>query len=386
MSSAHGAKDKRVFHKEARALRDAGLRVTHLCPTHDGEICGIEVVDGIRIRRYRASGGVVGRVFRLPRLVREALKEDSDVYHCNEVDSWLAGLVVGRLTGARIIFDVHEHYPSVFASRHLWAPLRPLATRLIKWLYSVFAPVTDGLVFAKRTVTADFPADHRVSALVRNLPPTSLLSGLPDPWRESGDRVVAIHTGGIGVARGWPQMLQAIAEGSPELSLYVLGEFIDGTGPEFERQVAELGLGERVVVESWLPFNEAFARLLDADIGLILFQPDIQNHVFASPHKLYDYMLAGLPVVAPKFAIEVAEIVDGYGCGLLVDSADASDVASALGRLVDSPDLRHAMGERGQKAVLEELNWEKESRKLLELYDRLGVSPARPLASAGGRS
>lgn len=373
LSSAHGPQDKRVFQKEARALQEAGLSVTHLCPARDGEVARDETVQGIRIRRYRRGRGIRGRVLGLPRLVREAFREEADVYHCNEVDSWLAGLVAARLRGSKVVFDVHEHYPSIFATRHVPLPLRSLASRFIRFLFKVLSPATDGLVFAKLTVADDFPRDHPVTTIVRNVPPLRLLEVLPERRGEADQRVVAVHTGVIRRARGWPQMIDALALTTPRLSLHVVGEFTDGTGSAFDERVGELGLADRVLVEPWLPFHEAFARLLGADIGLILFQPNIQNHVFASPHKLFDYMLAGLPVIAPAFAIEVADILTRYECGILVDSADPSDIAAALDRLARSSELRREMGLRGRRAVLEELNWEQESAKLLELYRRIGV-------------
>lgn len=373
LSSAHGAYDKRVFEKEARALSSAGFAVTHLCPAEAGREAGVEVIDGIRIRRYRRADGITGRIVALPRLFREALRENVNVYHCNEVDSWLVGLVVARLRGAKSVFDVHEHYPSVFASRHLPSMLAPFGGAFIRALFRAFGLLTDGLVFAKATVADDFPRKHSQTALVRNLPPLRLRQSVPArEHRRRLDRVVAVHTGVLRRGRGWPQMLDALAVADDAgLSLHVVGAFTDGSRGAFELRARELGLVNRVRIETWLPFEEAFARLLDADIGLILFQPGTQNHVYASPHKLYDYMLAGLPVIAPAFAVEVAEIVERYDCGLLVDPTDPTEIANAMARLVADPSLRSAMGLRGRDAILNELNWEREAERLLDFYRRL---------------
>lgn len=170
-------------------------------------------------------------------------------------------------------------------------------------------------------------------------------------------------------------MLDALAlTAQPGVTLRLVGGFTDRSRSDFDSRVAELELGHRVDVEPWLPFEDAFERLLDADIGLILFQPNIQNHVFASPHKLYDYMLAGLPVIGPAFAVEVARVVQQFDCGILVDSSNPAEIASALNRLASDGDLRRRMGERGRRAVLNDLNWEREAVRLLELYRRLGAS------------
>ena len=78
----------------------------------------------------------------------------------------------------------------------------------------------------------------------------------------------------------------------------------------------------------------------------VLFQPGDENHRLALPHKLFDCMLAGLPVIAPAFAEEVAAVVRDAACGVLVDSADPGAIAAAVTGL-GAPARRAAMGEPG---------------------------------------
>ncbi len=90
LSSMHPPLDKRVFEKEAKTLVNAGYQVTHLAPD-DG---GARVIDGIQIRTFRKPQGLFARVFQLPSLYRKARKIDADIYHCNEVDSFLVGIAL----------------------------------------------------------------------------------------------------------------------------------------------------------------------------------------------------------------------------------------------------------------------------------------------------
>lgn len=376
LSSMHPARDKRVFEKEARALAEAGCDVVHLCPIGPGESGGIEVVDGIRIRRLAVGRGLVGRAFALPRLVREAKREAADFYHCNEVDSWVAGIVAARMTGAKVVFDVHEHYPSAFGAAYLPRWTRGVSAALVRLLYRLLSPLTDGFVYAKASVAADFVVDEERTALVRNLPPLKLLDVSPIERTRPDEpaEVVAIHTGYMGRIRGWPELLDALSlSDTANVSCVLMGQFNDASEAEFHDRVDEMGLRDRISLEPWRPFVEAYERLLEADIGLILFQPGYQNHVFASPHKLFEYMLARLPVVAPDFAVEVVDIVEGYDCGILVDTSSPEAIAAALGELRSNPEMRRAMGTRGREAVLDTLNWESEVGNLYALYDRLNA-------------
>jgi glycosyltransferase involved in cell wall biosynthesis len=86
---------------------------------------------------------------------------------------------------------------------------------------------------------------------------------------------------------------------------------------------------------------------------------------------MFDYMMAGLPVVVPSFAEEVSRIVREYDCGLTVDSSDPAELAHVLDRLASDPSLRRRLGENGRRAVLDKYNWEVEGGRLTRMYDEL---------------
>jgi glycosyltransferase involved in cell wall biosynthesis len=92
------------------------------------------------------------------------------------------------------------------------------------------------------------------------------------------------------------------------------------------------------------------------------------NHIDAQPNKMFEYMSAGLPLIASDFPLW-REIVEGNDCGVCVDPADPAAIAEAIDRLVENPDLARRMGENGQRAVHERYNWAIEEKKLLALYD-----------------
>ena len=89
-------------------------------------------------------------------------------------------------------------------------------------------------------------------------------------------------------------------------------EAVDRTLAEAHR----LGVGERLRLRDRVPYEEMFDYLLCADIGIMSCRPDIQNHIFAFPRKMYDYGLAGLPLIAPAFAVQVEPVVREQRCGL----------------------------------------------------------------------
>ena len=178
---------------------------------------------------------------------------------------------------------------------------------------------------------------------------------MPAPW--------AAPAAGRRCLRPWPGC-------PPTDRLRLIGRFTDGSEPDFIARAAALGLTSRIERLAWLPHPEAMARLAEADIALVLFQPGEENHRLALPHKLFDAMQAGLPVIAPAFAEEVAGIIRAAGCGVLVDSADPAAIAAAVEGLRD-PARRDRPRRRRPAAAAARYGWAGEAARLVALYRRL---------------
>ncbi|NOX62607.1 MAG: glycosyltransferase family 4 protein [Chloroflexi bacterium] len=365
LSAMHPPRDKRVFDKEAVSLANAGFRVVHIAPSEEEAF----VEQGVMVTPYPRPARLLDRLLQLPRLYRMAARVDADFYHCNEVDSWLVGVFLKVLRGKKIIFDVHEYYPATFLAGRLPPTLRPLIAGLLRLLFRLLLPFTDRLVLAQASMARDYPGAAEKSIVVGNFSPRPDPSPIETSATVEDNRVTAVHLGLISRVRGWPVLLEAFARvKSQKLRLHIIGEFNDGSREAFEAASRALGLNDRIVIDDWMPFTEAFQCLQAADIGLILFQPGRENHVYAMPHKMFDYMSAALAVLAPDFAIELRSIIKETGCGLLVDPSDPDDIARALDDLASDPEKRQRMGRQGREAVLTRYNWENEAAKLIAMY------------------
>lgn len=358
LSAAHPPADTRVVRKEGAALAAAGHRVVHLCPGCDAPAS----VDGVEIHTHRHR-----RIRGLFALARDAAALRPGVIHASEPDAWLAALIAARRCGARTVLDVHEHYPSRLDGR-LPRPFRPAARAAIRLACRVMGRAADAVVVAKDGLDDAFPGARIVP--VRNYAPAPAAP----PRRHAAGPATLGHLGAVGRSRGWPQMLEALARCAPPTRLVLIGRFTDGSGAAFREQAARLGLTERIEVTGWLPQREALDRLRACDIALVLFQPGEENHRLALPHKLFDAMAAGLPVIAPCFAGEVAGVVRAAGCGLLVDTGDPAAIAGAVAALSD-PARRNALGEAGWRAARGPYAWEGEAARLAGLYRDLGAGP-----------
>ena len=364
LSAAHPPDDIRVVRKEGAALAAAGWRVRHLAPGTAAE----QTVAGVEIQTYARRPGWSGRLLNIPALARRAARSGAAALHASEPDAWIAALLARFRSGARVVIDVHEHYPSRLDAklpRQLHRPVRAALSLFCR----LAAAASDAVVVAKDGLAADFGGPGRTVPVRNYALPASVA-----PRRHGDGPLRLAHAGALGRSRGWPQMLETLALCPPDTALRLIGRFTDGSEAEFHREAAALDVAGRIECLPWLPHAEALARLAECDVGLVLFQPGEENHRLALPHKLFDYMLAGLPVVVPAFAEEVAAIVRGAGCGEVLDTADPAAVAAALARFAD-PARRAALAEAGRRAALGRFGWAGEAERLVSLYRRL--APAR---------
>ena len=126
----------------------------------------------------------------------------------------------------------------------------------------------------------------------------------------------------------------------------------------------------RVDFRGFQPYEAVVDELRSARIGLALLH-QLPNHTDAvRSNKLFEYMAAGIPLIAPDFS-SWREIVTAHGCGLIVNPREPAEIAAAIERLLRNPAEAEAMGARGREAVQREFNWGREERRLLSLYERL---------------
>ncbi|MFM7305922.1 MAG: glycosyltransferase, partial [Alphaproteobacteria bacterium] len=245
LSAAHPPADIRVVMKEGACLAEAGYAVTHLCPAPASGDAPV-MVAGVSISAFPTRRGAWRRVFGIPRLALRAARQRAEVIHASEPDAWAAALLAGWWTGARVILDVHEHYPSRLDGR---APalVRPVLRRLLHGACWVMGRAADAVVVAKDGLGAPFGGEGRV-VKARNYALGDVLprTHLPGP-------VTLVHLGALSRARGALHMLEALALCPPETRLCLIGRFTDDSEAAFWVRAKALGLTARITALGWLP-------------------------------------------------------------------------------------------------------------------------------------
>lgn len=359
ISSVHQARDVRISLKECPALAADHWEVFLVAPGK------LETASAIRHHALDASGG--GRlrrvVFRGYRAYRAAAKVKADVYHFHDPELIPFGLLL-RASGSRVIYDVHENVPQDVLSKDWIAPVfrRPVAQlmRLIEW---ASAKVFSGIVAATPIIALRFPPEK--TAVVQNFPLLGEFA-LDDAIPYLERKPLFTYVGGLTGARGASQMVDAIDAIDGRARLLLAGSM---ESEPLRRQLEVMPGWDKVDFQGWLYRGEITAMLGRVRAGLVVLHP-IRNYAESWPIKLFEYMAAGLPVIASDFPLW-RSIVEEAGCGLLVDPLDPGAIAGAMQWILDHPEESRAMGERGRRAVAEKYNWENEAETLVGLYRKL---------------
>jgi len=370
LSTMHAAKDKRIFYKEGVSLAKHGFSVTHICPGKDNKKWS---KNGVMIYEYRNSKRKWGRIVNIIKLALMSMSLNGHVYHCNEIDSWLVGVILKYIKRTKVVFDVHEHYLSLLKEKMVNKFYGNLVVSLFRLYINILSERSDGIVLAKKSLIDHFIHCKNKVYVARNF---ALLAQINDIAKKKCEprkkELCCIHVGLISKKRGWPNMVKAFERlKKHKVKLEVVGEFTDGTKEEFTNYIESKGLREKISYVKWVEFSSLLRKLAVSDIGIIGFQPGVMNHIYAMPHKLFDYMAAGLPVIIPCFSIEITEIVKSSDCGILANTEKSFEIANSIEYLIDHPRERKRMGINGQKAVLTKYNWEIEFKQILIMYDKL---------------
>jgi glycosyltransferase involved in cell wall biosynthesis len=370
---SHRPFDVRIFWKECRTLASAGHDVHLFMP---GE--APEPTDGIIFHPLPdiAPTAYFWRVWRHLRTIYRAVRRvDADVYHVPDPALIPLALLLRR-RGAKVVYDAHEDRPLQARTKYYARPVvAGVSSRLFAALERVARRRFDAFVAATPAIARAFPADR--TAVVRNF---ALLEEFPServrrarPHRERPNTVV--YVGGIQLHTGLREIAAALdlVPRSFDVRLLLMGDF-SRAQPSFVEEVRRSPAWRRVDHIGWVSRDVVVERLLEARVGLSLFhpRPELPD---ALPTKLFEYMAAGLPVLASDFPLWCALIEDA-GCGLTADPLDPQAIANGIATLLGDPDAAEAMGARGRRAVEATYNWSTERKKLLELYASL-APPAR---------
>lgn len=314
---------------------------------------------------------VVSYLEFLSKALVAAFRSRADVYEANDLPPLPATLIAARLRGRPVVYRAHE----------LWSEANAKVRFAGFWRFMerVLVPRCDYVVTPEENRSRIYEVE-----LGARRPPLTVLNCPPyrpplesDRLREDLARrqircsTIVLYQGLVDSMRCIEEVAEATRFFDDGVVLVIMGF---GHG-RFANPAQALAAFERIVVLPPVAYQDLLPYTASADIGILLYRNDCRNNYYCAPNKLFEYMMMGLPVIAPNYP-GLVPLVEGEGVGVAVDPASPRAIAAAVNRLAADPEGRRRMRDIGLRLTRDRYNWAVESTPLLQLYIALADGAA----------
>ncbi|MDQ3933430.1 MAG: glycosyltransferase family 4 protein [Actinomycetota bacterium] len=365
--------DARVW-KEARSVAGSGRSVLligcayEIDRTRERSVDGIDVVE-VPLGSRTGSVSPLKRAATLLGLWLRVLRAKADAYHSHNVHPGLPMLLASRLRRAGLVYDAHELYGEGF---------RP--ERIARLVARGSAALERLMVGAADAVITTNPSRAKVLNERYGRDDVVVLGNVPmrvddveplDPGYPAERRTLLYQGGIYAHSRAFREAIQALHE-LDDVDLIVLGFGREGDLELIREWAREEGLADRVHLLPPRPFDELVRTAAAATVGLVPIRADNVSNSLGDTNKLYEYLMAGLPMAASDLP-EIRRVATAGDppVGEVFDPASPQSLATAVRRILDDPAGYEARRREARRLALEQFNWQEEERKLLAIYSPL---------------
>ena len=291
----------------------------------------------------------LGRSLALAMRMTRALPADTriDVVHANDIDTLLAGAFIAKRQGARLVYDAHE----IYSDQEPNAPR--IHRHLSLFLEKRLARRCDAVITVSNAIAAELHERLRL----RTRPTTVLSCPKLLETREQGQTSAVlrvVYQGAMGPGRQLNDLIETADQAvGVHLTIRVVGADVAALIDAIERRL----LADRVTVLPPVSSDALVEALAEFDVGLIINRPVTRNDELVLPNKLFEYMMAGLAIVAPRLP-SLTPLIDGERVGSTFEPGSPTDAARLLTRLAGSPETVQAMRRRARQVAVERYNAE----------------------------
>lgn len=357
MTSAHDSRDVRIFHKECVSLAKAGYDTILVVPGKSFDRDNVKV-KGVT----KKSGSRLYRMLFMTRLVyKEALAANADIYHFHDPELLPYALKLKKKNKI-VVYDSHEDVPRQILAK-TWIPLkmRTFVSKTYEHYEKRIARKLDYIVTATDHIADIFRKYGCKAGSIKNYPLLSDIQCKNDDYTKR-DRILC-YAGGITEQRGITQLVKMMEHIDAELQI------AGAINQEYKKEIERLPGWKKVKLLGYLSrseINDLYNRSL---IGLVVLK-NTPNHRKALPIKMFEYMAAGIPIIASDFKLW-KDIIQCSECGISTDPENVKEIEDAVNKLLADREMSFGLGKNGREAICREYNWGIEEKKLVDIYSRL---------------
>ncbi len=285
------------------------------------------------------------------------------LFLANDLDTLPAVFLAGFIRRKKVVYDSHEYFTEVPELvgrprvKSVWEFIEKLIFPHLKWVYTV-----------NRSIANIYAVKYGVQVgVIRNVPfaqrPIPVIGVLPQGFT---DGPVIMYQGAVNVGRGLEEVIRAMPM-MPDCRFLIAG---DGDIRKLlENLVKELDLGNRIHFTGRVPFEELSWYTKQATLGISLEQDIGLNYHYALPNKLFDYLHAGIPVIASDLP-EIRQVVEDTQAGFIVDRFDPESLSQTILSILNNGELMKTWRQNALASAPQYI-WEKEQEVLMTYFPPL---------------
>lgn len=359
-SSVHPRKDSRILFKMCASLAASDYDVKLIVADGQGaeKISNLEVIDVGKPRNR------IERILLWPdKIFTQVISLLPEIVHLHDPELIPLASRLKRM-GIKVIFDSHEDVALQMRSK-------PYMNRFLSWVISQVYRIyetqalkkTDAVVAATPEIARKLRLRGIPCTLICNFPRTEIIYPTSSLNKK---RIELCYVGNLTKNRGIIELIKAIELCKAKLSLNLCGAF---ESEQFEKKIRNLPGWQKVNYWGCVR-NDKIKKILNrSKIGIVTLLPK-KNYLESYPIKMFEYMSAGLPVIASNFPLW-KKIIQKQKVGLVCDPTKPEAIANRIDTLLKNKKLGRHFGRNGRAAVEKKYNWKNEEKKLFRLYKSL---------------
>ncbi|WP_195429154.1 glycosyltransferase [Clostridium sp. D46t1_190503_E9] len=359
ISTAHKENDSRILLKECQSLSKAGYDVSLIINSdNDKKIYGtnIKALDN-------SNNGRLHRLFKKSRVALDkAIELDADLYHFHDPELIKLGMALKK-KGKKVIYDVHEDVPKQILAKSYLGPMwvRKIVSRGYNFYEKNRSKNFDAIISATDELAAKF--DNKNSISVKNFAIRDVIENAK-PIKREDDKFVIIYVGSITKIRGIEELIQVTELFEGKVELWILGSF---ESEELKQECMNLEGYKYCKYFGALPVKDVYSYIKAADLGMCTLYPT-ENYKESIPIKVLEYMACEKPLVLSNF--EFWKKFFG-NIGKYVDPLDINSIKEGIKYFYEDRSRIEDIGKENKENFINNFSWDREEKKLLELYKKL---------------
>jgi glycosyltransferase involved in cell wall biosynthesis len=282
----------------------------------------------------------------------------------NDLDTLPANFIAHKLKHVPLVYDSHEYYTETPELVN-----RPLVQGIWERIEKAIFPQLKDIITVNQSIAALYQQKYNKKLyVVRNIPQIPVIDeiasretlGLP-----ADKKIIVLQGAGINIQRGAEETVEAMQYVPNALLLIIGGGDVIAS---LKKQVDQSGLSDKVKFIKRLPYKELIQYTRLANLGITLDKDTNINYRYSLPNKLFDYIHAGIPVLASRLP-EIARIVEGYQIGCIAENHHPEYIAGMMNQMLND-EAQNKIWKNNLVSAARDLNWAHEEKILIELYQK----------------